>query len=179
MSEQLKEGYYVRIAGSFYKIIGVEPFQYETGNESTPVFTSVAVGSDSGWVNMTTMEPDEKPQPRLFQAWFGVRDGCQYFFKIPSGTNRFGVDEDKDIGFIDNELSPMYNPNKQYETWLIHDYYPSILAKNGTDATVIPRILFTGFKYDIEKVYEGTPIYDSLLNERTPSRPITLGGLKV
>lgn len=178
MAEILKKGFYVEIAAKFYKIVNIEPFQYTTGEETTAHFSSVSIGSDSGWVNITTLEPDDNP-PRLFQVLFGVNDGCRYYFKIPSGNNRFGVDEDKDIGYIDNEISPANEPNDLYEFWLINNYYPSIKATNITDATLIPRVFFRGMKYDIEEIKAGTVIYDNLAMGRTNYRQITLGGVRV
>lgn len=193
MSEFLKEGYYVRIdEGSipvFYKVVAREPFQYDTGEEATAHFSAVATAGESGWINITTLEPDDRPR-RLYQVRLGVAYsdrnlGMSYFFKIPTGNNRFGVDVDKDIGFIDGLLSPFDAPTELFEFWLIHDYYPSINAKNNCSISLTPKVRFVGMKYDIPKVQElieqGVETVDTLAklrDGRIPYKIIILGGVR-
>lgn len=175
MSELIKQGYFVKIGEYFYKVSAIEPFQYETGEESTAHFSSVADGSESGYKNITTLEPDDKPR-RLFQVWMGVKNGMTYYFKVPTGTNRFGVDEDKDIGFIDNNISPFDDPNELFEMWLVNEYYPAINAKNATGVTLTPKVYFRGMKYDIDEVDEETKM--KLINGTINYREITIGGVR-
>jgi len=160
MPEPLKEGYYVRLVGAavpseyidkYYQVVAVEGFTYETGQADTAEFTSVASGSESGFKNITVLEPDDKPFHLYYVKW-GVRDGCEYQIKIPTGTNRLGLDEDMDVARIDNEKSPWYDPNPEYAFFLIHDMYPAINAINNTPSSVTPKVWFEGEKYDLAEV---------------------------
>lgn len=178
MSEFLKEGFYVyvNVLNNYYKIVSREPFHYVTGDEATPIFSSVAVGSESGWKNIDILEPDDRPK-HLFQIRFGVKYGFKYYFKIPTGTARFGVDEDKNIGYIDNDISPYDEPNEDFEFWLVRDYYPSVNALNNALVPLTPKIYFRGMKYDIEEVTD-IDILNKLRQGIIPCRYVTVGGIK-
>lgn len=170
MSEKLRVGdnvFIPSLQNKYFTIKAVEPFNYATGEGSSTEFTSIATGAASGFKNIDILEPDDNPR-RLFQVRFGVKDGCTYFFKIPTGTNRWGVDVDKDVGYIDNEKSPYYAMNPNYEFWLIHDVYPSVNASNATGASVTPKVHFEGFKYDITEITKPSIF-----------RTITIGGVAV
>ena len=171
MPKDLREGYYIQIQGNFFQIIAKEPFVYIT-DSSTAEFSAVATGSESGYQNIEKLEPDEG---RLYQAFFGVADGLTYFFKIPTGTDRWGVDEDKDIGFIDNIISPYFAPNPDFEVFLVENIYPSVNAKNSTGVTVTPKVYARGFKYDLREVSaeEETELSDG----KRPFTIITIGGI--
>mgnify|MGYP001612569591 CR=1 FL=1 len=174
---ELKKGYVVEINGDFYEITEKEPFEYRTGEESTAIFSSVATAGESGFKNITEIEPDKNPM-RLFYVKWGVKDGGRYFFKIPTGSSRFGTDVTKDIGFIDNEISPYHTPNEEYSFWLVHDYYPSINVKNNQAIAFTPKVYFKGTKYDI------VPVKDSSKNSalragQIPYKHISLGGVRV
>lgn len=152
----LKEGHVVWIdepLKSFYRIVRREPFEYETGAEDTAVFSTVASGGTSGFKNIEQLEPDDKPL-HLFQVLWGVQDGppIKYYVKIPSGQNRFGTDEDKEIGFINCEKSPHTNPNPLFQFWLITQWYPTIDCHNNSPVTITPKVWFCGMKYDLEKI---------------------------
>jgi len=179
----LKIGWYIELLypgapeNNFWKITGIEPFEYETGTEETAVFTAVSPGSESGYKNITLLEPDDVP-PHLFQVLWGVKDTkVKYYMKLPTGTNRLGVDEDKDIGFITADRSPYYDPNPQYMFWLLHAWYPSINAVNESPVTITPKIWFRGMKYDIEKVTDAETI-EALKTGKIPCRRISLGGVR-
>lgn len=179
----LKRGYFVELVwpgsppDNYFKITAVEPFEYETGTEETPVFTPLAPGSESGFRNIPVLEPDDVP-PHLFQVLWGVKDTkVKYYFKLPTGTNRYGTDDDKDIGFITADRSPYYAPNPLYQFWLLHAWYPSINAVNESPATITPKIWFRGMKYDIEKVTDAETL-EGLKTGRIPCTRIVLGGVK-
>jgi hypothetical protein len=169
----LKEGWVVWIDdpyNAYYKIVRREPFDFETGEESPLLFSTVAPGAESGFKNIDTLEPDTDPL-HLFQVRWGVSDvsPVKYYLKIPTGQNRFGVDENKEIGFLDATKSSWYAPNPTFEFFLIHDWIPSINMVNGSAVTRTPKIRFVGFKYDIEKI-------DSAPNG--VYRKIVFGGIK-
>ena len=179
----LKRGYFVEIVypgspeDNYWKITATEPFEYETGTEETAVFSAVASGSESGYKNVPLLEPDDVP-PHLFQVLWGVKDcKVKYYIKIPTGTNRIGTDEDKDIGFITADRSPYYEPNPLYQFWLLHAWYPSINAVNESPVTITPKIWFRGMKYDIEKVTD-EELLKGLKEGRIPCTRIVLGGIR-
>jgi len=101
----------------------------------------------------------------------------RYYFKIPTGTNRFGIDDDKDIGFVDEDMSPYDDPNEDFEFWLVNEYYPSINAKNDSLVTLPPKVYFTGMKYDITEVKEHD-ILARLKNGLIPFKTVTIGGVR-
>lgn len=169
--KDLREGYYVQISGIFYQIIAREPFRYVT-DSSTGEFSAVTTGSNSGYQNIENLEPDEG---RLYQCFFGIEDGLDYFFKIPTGTDRWGVDEDKDIGYIDNILSPYFAPNPNFEVFLVENIYPSVKAVNDTGVTVTPKLHTEGFKYDLRDVTEQEET--DLMEGKRPFTIITIGGV--
>lgn len=172
MSEPLRTGDNVKIVADgvdakFYEVTSIEPFNYETGTSTTAEFTSVASGSKSGFKNITVLEPDDTPK-RLFQVWPGVKDGMTYFFKIPTGTSRWGTDVDKNVARFDNLKAPDYAKNELYEFWLVSDFYPSIDASNATGAAATPVVFFEGWKYGI-KLLPAKPLV---------FRTIKIGGLE-
>lgn len=179
--DYLKEGHFAWIDDplkGYYKIVRREPFDYETGKEDTAIFSAVASGSESGFKNIEVLEPDDKP-PHLFQVQWGVREtgDVEYYLKIPSGQNRFGVDDDKEIGFINADKSPFYDPNPLYQFYLIANWYPAINCKNNSPVTITPKIWFRGMKYDIEKITESALIR-AIETGAVPHRRIFFGGVK-
>lgn len=185
--EDIREGFYVRVLtpaleNTFFKVGKTEPFYYETGTSDVAEFASVASGSESGFKNVDVLEPDEAPM-HLFWVMWGVKDGCKYYIKIPTGTDRIGTDEDKDVGYVTNEKSPYYAPDPVYGFWLVSDYYPAVNAVNVTAFSLIPKVWFPGTKWDLEKVKEADIIAKLQNFQRgvTPSIPfteITIGGIK-
>lgn len=180
MQKPVYPGDFVQIGESFFKIGGVEPFHYNTGEESTAIFSAVASGSRSGFKNVTELEPDADIRGgmrHMFWVTFGVEDGQAYFFKIPAGTNRFGDDVTKSIGFVDNITSPHYAPNSNFGFFLIRNYYPSIETRNDAKVALTPKIYFRGFKYDISPVSDPQVVV-KLRQGSVPFKMITLGGIK-
>lgn len=172
--EFLKEGYYVTLSNrpeKIYKVTAVEPFEFETGDQTDTIFSSVASGAESGFQPIDELEPDDKPA-HLFQVLWGVKSSGRYYIKIPTGTNRFGIDTDYDIGYITNEKSPYHSPNPLYLFWTVHDFYPAINFSNTTLRAITPKVWFKGMKYSIEEV-KGAEL--SLAKER--AKPITMGGI--
>lgn len=178
----LKEGFVVWIDDplkKFYTISRREAFDYETGDENSAYFSTVASGSTSGFKGIEILEPDNKP-PHLFQVLWGVADTgkIKYYIKIPTGQNRIGVDEDKEIGFINADKSPHYDPNPMYQFYLINGWYPSIDCRNGSPVTITPKIWFRGMKYDIEELTNKTKLA-ALENGAATFKKVILGGIKM
>lgn len=161
----------MQISGFFFQIVAKEPFRYIT-SASTGEFSAVTDGSESGFQNLENLEPDEG---RLYQCFFGVADGCQYYFKIPTGTDRWGIDQDKDIGFIDNLISPYFAPNPNFEVFLVENIYPAINAKNSTGVSLTPKIYAEGFKFDLRAVTDEED--DDLKGGKKPFTILTIGGI--
>lgn len=182
----LKEGYYVNVLTpalkeKFFRVGKKEGFTYETGTSDTAEFAAVASGSESGFKNIDVLEPDDAPRHLFYVEW-GVKDGCKYELKIPTGTNRLGVDEDKDVGFVTNEKSPYYAPDNTYSFWLVNDYYPAINAINITPNSLTPKAWFKGKKWDLEEVKEPDIItklknYEKGITPSIPFTKITVGGI--
>ena len=163
MTDTLRTGdnvFIPRLDNLFFVVEAVEPFNYSTGDSDTE-FSSVATSANSGYVNIDYLEPDKDPI-RIYQVWFGVKDGCTYKFKIPVGTDRWGIDEDKDVGYITNETSPYYAKNENYEFWLTHNTYPAIQASNATGSTVTPKVYFEGVKYTLKRLSAKPAIYRTI-----------------
>lgn len=186
--EDLRQGYFVKVvvAGrtevTFYRLGAPEPFLYITGDGPNVEFTSVSAGSESGFKNIDNVDPNERPKRLQFTMW-GVRDGCQYFIKIPTGTNRLGTDKDLDVGYITCLISPYFAPDEQFGFWLIHDFYPAVNAKNVTAAAVTPKVWFKGIKYDIEEIPVGDLLtkllnYEKNISPNMPFTTISIGGVK-
>lgn len=175
MPKNLIEGFYLTIAGTkvreFYQITAKEPLHYIT-DPTTAEFTAVAHNAESGFQNIENLEPEEG---RLYQCFFGVADACRYYFKIPGGTDRWGIDKDKDIGFIDNIISPHFAPNPNFEVFLVENIYPSINAKNYTTVTVTPKIYVEGFKFDLREVTKEE--HKKLADGEKRFTIITIGGV--
>lgn len=194
--ENLLEGHYVRVLtpaleGKFFKVGKTEPFTYETGTSDTAEFSSVSSGSESGFKNIDVLEPDESPR-HLFWVEWGVKSGGYYQIKIPTGTDRLGTDEDKDVARITNVKSPHYAPGP-YGFWLINDYYPAInfvnkwVAADGTEVptgvAIIPKVWFSGTKWDLEEVKEADIIkklqnYEKRESPSIPFSEVTISGIK-
>lgn len=186
--DEIKKGFYVHIAvegldKDHYQIGDVEPFLYETGTSDTAEFSAtVASGAESGFKNIPVLEPDDSP-PRLFWVEWGVKDGCRYQIKIPTGTDRLGLDEDKDVGFLTNEKSPYFDPDPRFGFWIVANFYPAINAKNYTPNTLTPKVWFQGKKYDIIKVTDQEVItklknYERGISPSIPFTRITIGGVR-
>lgn len=149
----LKEGYTIYVdepLNKYYKVVRREPFSYITGNETPVIFSTVASGSETGFKNIDALEPDDDPM-HIFQVLWGVADydPVKYYMKIPSGQNRFGLDNDKEIGFVDAAISPWFNPSALFQFWLKPDWIPAINCKNGSACVITPKIYFQGMKYDV------------------------------
>lgn len=180
----LKENYIVYIddpMNGYYRIIRREPFRYVTGTElntTNLTFSAVAPGANSGFITIADLEPDNRPE-HLFQVLWGVEEtgpDIKYYIKIPAGQNRWGVDQDKEVGYITAVESPYFDPNPLYQFWLIHDYMPSIQCNNQSAVTIIPKVYFRGMKYDIDQVTD-TNILAQLNSGQRTYRKIVFGGV--
>jgi hypothetical protein len=180
LAGDLKPGHYVYIEkplDTFYKVLAKEVLDYETGKEDTAVFSSVASGASSGFKNIELLEPDSTPLHLLMVIPCFVDTQFEFYIKLPTGTNIFGVDKKKDIGFINAHKSPVYDPNPDFAFWIVKDYYPAIEAKNISAFAFTPKIIFTGMKYDIEKV-EDSRIITQITEGKIPCKRIKIGGIK-
>lgn len=170
------------LSSKFFQVKNSEPFEFETGDEASAIFAAVTSGSESGFKPIDVIEPDDSPMHLYYVLW-GVKDGCKYFVKIDTGTNRFGIDEDKDIGYITNEKSPYFAPDPAYAFWLVNNHYPSINAVNVTKDSLTPKVWFRGFKYDLVEVKDPQTIvllrnYESGRSPNLPFKRVTIGGVK-
>lgn len=175
----LREGFVVWIddpLSEFHRIVRREPFDYETGEEDTAIFSTYAPGASTGFKTIAALEPDDKP-PHLYQVYWGVADGNKYYIKIPAGQNRFGIDTDKEIGYVDCKKSPYYDKNPAFMFWLINEWYPSVSVTNISAMTITPKIWFEGMKYDIEPIVDDATI-QAIRSGRIPHRRIFFGGVK-
>lgn len=161
---------------TFFKVGNVEALQFDTGKESTAIFSAVASGSNSDFQNIDELEPDDKPVNHLFQVRMGCFYNMEYAVKIPTGTSRFGIDTAKDIGFFDAELSPHLAPSKLSEFWLIKNFFPQVKATNNSATTLIPKLRWVGWKYEIYPVDNETQ--DKLKRGQLPYKHISIGGLR-
>lgn len=175
MSEYLKPRMYIKINDEFYRITTHEPLIYDTAEDT--VYSAVADGGESTFKDIEKIEPRETPR-ELYQVRFGVEDGCDYYVKYPSGTERFGVNLKKDVGKISALDSHRLAMNEDYEMWLVHTDYPSINAKNNTGASVTPKVWFKGMKYNYEEVKDEKVLAD-LNAEKIPYKTIIRGGVFV
>lgn len=183
---ELKEGMHIQLIGDkvpselkdvFWKIKSKEGLEYTHEFDS-----AVSSGGESGYQTIEKLEPDERPF-HLFYVLFGFKDGCEYQVKIPTGTNRFGIDEDKDVARLSNMISPWNDPNPNFAFYLIHDMYPAINAINNTPRSITPKVYFRGEKYDLEKETNGDKLeklknYETRETPYIPSKKITLGGVE-
>ena len=167
---------YIDVYDEFYCIGNVEPFQYESGEETTAYFSAVAVNASSAFANILDLEPDDKPNRHLFQAMIGVKYGIKYYFKIPTGTARFGTDRTKGIGFLRDVISPFHSPNKDFQMWFVNDYYPAVGVSNTSSEVLTPKIQALGFKYELKPLRP--EMVEKLKNKMVPYKYITIGGLK-
>ena len=179
----LKAGHFVYIQAplqKWYKVANPEPFNYRTGDGPSNEFASVASGVQTGFQNISNLEPDKSP-PHLFYVVPGVEDTeVRYNIKIPAGTDRLGTDVIQNVGFIDAFRSPFYSPNPQYAFWLISDYFPSINANNLSNEARTPRVWFNGYKYDLIALDEKSDaaLIARLSSGQVPGTRINIGGVQ-
>lgn len=187
--EELEINHYIAFVGDsvpqgrqslFYQIQGKEPVTYETGRSTTAEFTAVASGGNAGFKNIEVLEPDTH---HLYGLDWGVKDRCRYYMKVPTGNDRLGLDEDMDVGFVNNKTSPWLRPNPHYGFWIVEDQYPSFNAYNDSPLSLTPKIYFYGYKYFMVEVTKGNPVYERLKAYRDGRggqkyTNITLGGIE-
>jgi hypothetical protein len=174
---ELRIGFVIELDGRYFEITAIEPFNYMTGDEdATDPFSSVAASGSKDYTNISVLDPDEDPA-HLYEVFWGVKTGGIYRMKLPAGTQRLGVDEDKDVGYVDMQRSPWFAPNPAYKFWLRHDRYPQIAFSNiSTTDAITPKILFEGYKYDLQPATN-----DAIANMKTrgvPPKKIIVGGVK-
>ncbi len=182
MSEEfLKRGFYVELIKTsgeppiVYEVQAVEPFKYRTGDGTTAEFSMYAPQTSTGYKNISNLEPSEIP-PRLYQVRWGIATPGKYHIKVPTGTNRMGTDQEKEVGYLTMKENPWFAPDPDYEFWLLHDYYPSVEYSNVCAYTMTPGIIFYGMKYDIKKVTDST-ILAGIKAHTTPAKRIAIGGV--
>ena len=164
-------------AGNFFKILrDSEPLKVRSSDLAlSDPFIAVATGGESGFKDHEKLEPREAPA-ELYRVRWGVKDGCDYYLKLPSGTERLGVYEKKDVGRITALDSDVVCPAEEYGFWMVHGDFPSVNAKNYTGYSLTPDIYFEGEKYNIEKITDAITL--KLLKEgKLPYTVVTRGGL--
>lgn len=164
-------------AGNFFKIIrDAEALKVNsTDLVLTDAFASVATAGESGFKDHEKLEPRESP-PELYRVRWGVKDGCDYYIKLPSGTERLGVYEKKDVGKIAALDSDYLAPAEEYGFWMIHGDFPSFNAKNYTGYSITPCVYFEGEKYNIEKITDEVTL-KLLKDGKLPYTVVERGGL--
>lgn len=168
---------YINVYDDFYRIGDVEPFQYDTGQETTAVFSAVAANATAGFQNITQLDPDDKPRRHLFQVLVGVQYNMRYYFKIPTGTNRFGTDVTRSIGYLHPTISPFHAPNKDFQIWTVTDYFPAVDATNDASSeTLTPALRTIGFKYELHEL--DREMKEKLRQGMKAYKHITVGGLR-
>jgi hypothetical protein len=177
-----KRGFFVEIVTSqqqpseYYRILASEPLKYRTNDDATTAeFSYYSPGTGSGPVNIKNLEPPQTPI-RLYQVLFGFRTGGKYRVKIPTGVTRFGVDNQKELGYLTIKDSPWFAPNPDYMFWLLYNYYPSIEFSNTCAYTVAPCVYFTGKKYDIVQV-TSSGLLAALDSGQQASSRVVIGGV--
>jgi len=163
--------------GSFFKITkGPETLKVNsTDLVLDDAFVSVATADESGFKDHEKLEPRENPA-ELYRVRWGVKDGCDYYLKLPSGTERLGVYQKKDIGKITALDSDYLAPAEEYGFWMVHGDFPSFNAKNNTGYSITPCVYFEGEKYNIEKI-ENPETLTQLKEGKLPYIPVVRGGI--
>lgn len=166
--------------GAYFVLLQKEPFKYKTGDSATE-FSAVASGSSSGFQNIDVLEPDNSPL-HLYWVTFGFQCGGKFALKIPTGADRLGIDEDKDVAYLRNTDSPWLAPNPEYGFWLIHDTFPAFNYTNDTPLSLTPAIYFEGYRFLIAKVADREVVakLDAFRsgNQGLPFKSIMIGGVQ-
>jgi len=188
---ELKEGFFLTFVGAavppehenkFYRVAAVETLTYDTGDETTTVFSSVASGAESGYISIDPLEPKATPM-HLFLVHPGIRDGGRYQMKIPDGSDRMGIDDQLDIARLDNLKSPWVAPGDDFAFYLLHNQVPAVNVENVTPEAFTPKMYFTGEKYQLDLVADLTLVkklqnYAQGISPYVPCKLVTLGGIK-
>lgn len=154
----------------YWQIEEREIFEFQTGDGSE--FSAVAAGSESSDVEIANLEPSEN---ELYYIIPGIKDGLDYYLRIPAGTDRMGVTKDTDSGFINNVKSPYFLPNAQYSFFMAIKTKFTMRAVNDTPAAVTPKVYFEGMKYKIVEVTDEETL-KKLDKGEIRHTPIQLGG---
>lgn len=164
-------------AGSFYKIVrDAEAIKVNSTDLSLDdPFASVATAGESGFKDHEKLEPRESPM-ELYRVRWGVKDGCVYYLKLPSGTERLGVYQKKNVGKITALDSDYLAPAEEYGFWMVHGDFPSLNAKNDTGYSITPNVYFEGEKYNIEKI-EDAELLNQLKEGKQPYTIVERGGI--
>ena len=154
----IKPGFYVQLVAAssedpmnnkIIQILREEASDYETGDGATAEFSTVASGSNTGFRQVVSLEPDTG---RL--AWYkwGIFTGGVYEMQVNAGSSRLGVDEAKAAANITMEKSPSFDPEDDYAFYLVTDWWPAINCTNTTPNTITPKVRFIGWKWDFKEI---------------------------
>jgi len=160
--------------GVYYVVTAREKFNSDSPEDSANAFAAVTSGNNSGWKQLKELDPKENPA-ELYHVVLGFEDGFDYYLKFPAGTNIHGLNEDKDVAFINAERSPAICPNEDYEMFLLHGDYPEINAVNNHTYSDTPKVYAEGWKYLFKPA--GVAVRDRILNRAIRPRFIQRGGL--
>lgn len=146
MSKPLRIGQIFELStdpNRYFVVTSRERFNLDDPDDSH--FAAVATTLNSGWIDLVNLDPKENP-PHLYQVHLGFENGGDYYIKFPTGTNIHGVNETKNVGFLNALRSPAIFPNDDYEYWLLSEY-PSVNMVNNTPYAITPKIYASGYKY--------------------------------
>jgi len=173
----LKVGYYVHIpdykrGSGFCLITHREPILYEFDD-----YDEVADGAESGFTDIADLDPRDTP-PELYQLLPGFEDGCDYFVKIPSGTDRYNPHRVSEEAHLDAIKSNRHAPNPRYQIWLVHGDIIAINVVNETGYARTSVVYFEGMKYNMQPLEETDARVKELRAGRLPYFVVPKGGLK-
>lgn len=177
MSKPLRNGDLIMLSTDLEGVWVVylkEKFNTDSPERIIP-FVAVAAAGNSGWIDLEDLDPRDNPK-ELLQIRMGFEDGLDYYIKYPSGTNMHGVNRTKDVAFLNSEKSPRLAPNDDYEYWALHDWYPSVNAKNHTAYADTPKVYAEGWRYTLREATI-TEI-GAAQSGRRATRFIQLGGVQ-
>ena len=158
VAPNIRPGFYVQLVAAspedpwnnqVIQIVREEASDYETGDGATAEFSTVASAGNTGFRQVTSLEPDKK---RL--AWYkwGVFTGGIYEIQINAGSSRLGVDEAKAAANITMEKSPWFDPEDDFGFYLVENWWPAINCTNTTPNTITPKVRFTGWRWDFKDI---------------------------
>ena len=70
----------------------------------------------------------------------GFEDGLKYYVQYQMGTERHGVDKQKESGYLTSAISPRIAMNEDYAFWIMTNDTIAMKADNATGYTKTPII---------------------------------------
>jgi hypothetical protein len=166
--ERLELGQFIRISNfdaplaksRIYRIDAREPFIHRSTTGTSNDFPStVANNANSDWKQIKLLEPSKRTPKTIYHVAWGVQNGMAYRAKLPSAVERFGLDDSPETGYITNLESDHLDPDPQFAFWTQEGIIPNFNAYHNNTltgqlssglGTVYPRIMFKGYRYQLE-----------------------------